>query len=440
MILDFELKALEYDPKIIHGLFSNRKMLVFKLYIFIIPHICNHTKYKNRIMPSRREFIKMVGAATFIGCVSPEVSFSKTLSQVPATNPLPRWRGFNLMDFFNPYKRITNKSNLMLTTEDDLKWMADWGFNFVRIPMAYPSYIKFDNNGDKNKHITADEVIQFDEKAIERVDKLIESANKQNLHVSLNLHRAPGFCINAGFYEPYNLWKDKEAQDALYAHWGMWAKRYKGISTESLSFDLLNEPCAPKDMNDQYSEKPPVDGEIYRKVAKGCLDVILKENDKRIVVADGNGGGSLVTPELTDLPLAQSCRGYYPHYISHYRASWVWKNPDDSPAVEWPGVINGETFNRQKLETFYKPWIDLVKRGVGVHCGECGCYHETPHEVFLRWFEDQLSIFTENNIGYALWNFRGDFGIMDSKRKDVIYKNWHGHQLDEKMLNLLQKY
>jgi endoglucanase len=88
---------------------------------------------------------------------------------------------------------------------------------------------------------------------------------------------------------------------------------YKGISTESLSFDLLNEPCAPKDMNDQYSEKPPVDGEIYRKVAKGCLDVILKENDKRIVVADGNGGGSLVTPELTDLPLAQSCRGYYPH-------------------------------------------------------------------------------------------------------------------------------
>ncbi len=92
------------------------------------------------------------------------------------------------------------------------------------------------------------------------------------------------------------------------------------------------------------------------------------------------------------------------------------------------------------LQAFYKPWLDLAKSGVGVHCGECGCYRETPHDVFLRWFEDQLSIFTEHQIGYALWNFRGDFGIIDSNRKDVKYKDWYGHQLDEKMLQLLQKY
>lgn len=35
---------------------------------------------------------------------------------------------------------------------------------------------------------------------------------------------------------------------------------------------------------------------------------------------------------------------------------------------------------------------------------------------------------------------RRDFGILDSNRKDVKYKDWHGHQLDEKMLQLLQKY
>lgn len=193
-------------------------------------------------------------------------------------------------------------------------------------------------------------------------------------------------------------------------------------------------------MNDQYSEKPPVEGSLYRKVAKGCLDVILKENDQRIVVADGNGGGSFVTPELTDLPLMQSCRGYYPHYVSHYKAPWVWKNVEDSPAVEWPGVIDGQVFNKKVLEDFYKPWIDLVAKGVRVHCGECGCYRETPHKVFLSWFEDQLSIFHQHRIGYALWNFRGDFGLLDSHRKDVDYKDWHGHSLDEKMLKLLQKY
>jgi len=391
-------------------------------------------------MTTRRDFLKIAGATTFIGCVTPQAAFSELMKQKTMKRTLPRWRGFNLLDFFSPTRFTGKENNPRFTTEDDLKWMQDWGFDFVRIPIAYPSYLKFDNKGDKNKHITKEEVLEFDDFELERIDNLVEMANKHGLHVSLNLHRAPGFCINSGFYEPYNLWRDEDAQQALYAHWGMWAKRYKGISAKMLSFDLLNEPCAPVDMNDQFSKKPPIEGNLYRKVAKGCLDVILKENSSRIVVADGNGGGSYVTPELTDLPLGQSCRGYYPHYISHYRAPWVWKNPDDSPAVEWPGIIDGKKFNREVLEKFYKPWINLAKSGVGVHCGECGCYHETPHEVFLRWFEDQLSIFTENKIGYALWNFRGDFGILDSGRKDVQYKDWYGHQLDEKMLQLLQKY
>lgn len=106
----------------------------------------------------------------------------------------------------------------------------------------------------------------------------------------------------------------------------------------------------------------------------------------------------------------------------------------------WPGVIDGKTFNRQSLESFYQPWIDLVNQGVGVHCGECGCYNETPHDVFLAWSEDQLDILTSHGIGWGLWNFRGTFGLLDSGRKDVAYDDWHGHQLDRKLLNLLQRY
>ena len=37
---------------------------------------------------------------------------------------------------------------------------------------------------------------------------------------------------------------------------------------------------------------------------------------------------------------------------------------------------------REKLEEFYKPWLDLKNRGTGVHCGECGCWKNTPHKVF----------------------------------------------------------
>jgi hypothetical protein len=57
-----------------------------------------------------------------------------------------------------------------------------------------------------------------------------------------------------------------------------------------------------------------------------------------------------------------------------------------------------------------------------------------------KFYSIVLDILTQNGIGYALWNFRGDFGVMDSGRKDVGYENWYGHKLDRKMLTLLQKY
>jgi len=106
----------------------------------------------------------------------------------------------------------------------------------------------------------------------------------------------------------------------------------------------------------------------------------------------------------------------------------------------WPGKIDGKEFNKQVLEDFYKSWIDLVKRGIGVHCGECGCYNKTPHSVFLAWFNDQLDILTAAGIGWGLWNFRGDFGVLDSGRADVQYEDFHGHKLDRKLLTLLQKH
>jgi len=159
-----------------------------------------------------------------------------------------------------------------------------------------------------------------------------------------------------------------------------------------------------------------------------------------MVIDDGNDVGVKVIPEIFDLPIGQSFRGYFPHYISHYRAPWVFKNPDDAPQPVWPGKIDGKEFNRKSIEDFYKPWIEAVKSGVGVHCGECGCWNATPHDVFLAWFNDVLGVLSENGIGFALWEFNGTFGILNSERKDVQYEDWHGQKLDRKLLTLLQKY
>jgi aryl-phospho-beta-D-glucosidase BglC (GH1 family) len=382
---------------------------------------------------SRRDFIRRSSLTAAAVTLSGEQVFPEYSRQRPK-NKLPRWRGFNLLDFFTPAPPRNPGSSS--TTADDLRWMADWGFDFVRIPMAYPRYLDFDRSRD----ITREEVYKFDNRVLEEVDNLIMMANRNGLHVSLNLHRGPGYCINAGFHEPFNLWKDNDARDAFNAHWAMWAERYKGISAKKLSFDLLNEPAYIEDMNDQYARKGPVPGDIYHDVAKGAVDAIRKISPGRLIIADGNSGGNNVVPELADLGIGQSCRGYFPHYVSHYQASWVWKDPSKAPKPVWPGTIDGKSFGRGNLEDFYKPWTGLIEKGIGVHCGECGCYKKTPHDVFLAWFEDVISILTGNDIGYALWNFRGDFGIMNSGRTDVDYTDWYGQKLDKKLLDLLKRY
>jgi hypothetical protein len=194
-----------------------------------------------------------------------------------------------------------------------------------------------------------------------------------------------------------------------------------------------------EDMNDQHAKSYAVPGDIYRKVAQGAAEAIRKENSNHLVIADGNQVGTKPIPEIIDLNIAQSCRGYHPGSISHYKAPWANKDINNLPDPKWPGQVGNQYLSKEMLETFYQPWIDIMQQGVGVHCGECGCWNKTPHTVFLAWFGDVLDILTNAKIGYALWNFVGDFGVINSGRADVEYQDWYGHKLDKKLLDLLQK-
>ncbi len=349
-----------------------------------------------------------------------------------AGNPFPRWRGFNLTHFNSPDPLRSPPA----TSDEELKWMVDWGFDFVRLPMAYPRYLRF----DRTRQLRAEEACEFDLEEVDRIEAFARRALGQGLHVSLNLHRAPGYCINAGFHEPFDLWQSKAAQAAFNTHWGLWAKRFRDVAPGKISFDLLNEPAVRSDMNDQHARNSDIPGDLYRQVAKGAVEAIRAANPRHVIIADGNRVGNLVTPELKDLNIGQSCRGYYPAAISHYRAPWANSDPEKCPLPLWPGTMGGKHYDRRQLEAYYQDWIALARGGVGVHCGECGCWNKTPHTVFLAWFEDVLDILTANRIGYALWNFRGDFGLLDSRRDDVTYQDWHGAKLDARLLELLRRH
>jgi len=469
---------------------------------------------------------------------------------------LPIWRGFNLLEKF---QKTSNKP----FAENDFKLISSLGFNFVRLPMDYRTWIK---DGDWT---------QFNEDVLKEIDQAVEWGGKYNIHVCINFHRAPGYTV-AKPAEKLDLWTDPEAQRVCAMHWATFARRYKGIPNSKLSFNLLNEPSTE-------------DEQVYFKVAKILVEAIRKEDPDRLIIADGLRWGSKPAFDLVPLKIAQSTRGYTPGEVSHYKASWI-NGGDKMSEPTWPlcrlspylygsgkkdiatplpvegnfpastairikvntvsahsklvikadgnqifekeFICKGGTGEWEKAElkaewkiyqniynksysvTLAAPakritfenadgdWMTFSEIGVtipgdrefkllpaggkwgqkhetvkfdasdtacpfrtaemmdqkglwenaiepfqkleatrtGIIVGEWGAYNKTPHNVTMRWMEDCLQNWKKAGWGWALWNFRGSFGILDSERKDVIYEDFNGHKLDRKMLDLLQKY
>lgn len=104
--------------------------------------------------------------------------------------------------------------------------------------------------------------------------------------------------------------------------------------------------------------------------------------------------------------------------------------------VEFP---NGHAEEFQNFG-YLRPWIRLKQSGHDVIVGEFGVYKETPHDTTLRFLEELLTEFRDADLGWAMWDFDGDFGPFNSGRKDVTYEAYRGYQMDRKMMDLLRRY
>ena len=104
-------------------------------------------------------------------------------------------------------------------------------------------------------------------------------------------------------------------------------------------------------------------------------------------------------PELADLGVTHSGRGYAPYPVSHWGADW-WDGWRLGDAPRWPGVVyEGRAWSKDDLRAFYEPWRAVERAGAPVHIGEFGCYRNTPNADALRWFADLLGLFHESAGG-----------------------------------------
>ena len=324
----------------------------------------------------------------------------------------PRY-GFNFQWMFS-----ADRTPIPLPPDEKaLDFLAATGFDFVRLPTDYRLWTRYFD------------YFHPDEQVFGAIDQALEACRTRNLHLSLNIHRAPGYCINDNHLERHNLWVDAIAQDAFVFLWETFARRYQGIPGDSLSFDLVNEPPSPGEYGMTRVSHAAL---IHRTVA-----AIRAITPAREIVIDGLGGGHLSMPELADLGIIHSGRGYQPMPVSHHGA-WWWAEAASAPPPTYPGVVwDGRTWDRATLREFYQPWRDVEASGATVHIGEFGCYNHTPNDVALRWFTDLFAIYREFGWGFALWEFNGEFGVIEHGRPGAKYENFHGYKVDRALLDLM---
>ena len=464
-------------------------------------------------------------------------------------------KGFNLLGKFS-YPG-SNKG----FTEQEFSMIHDLGFNFVRLPLDYRTYTPAGNWDN------------FTETEVVKIDKAVQWGIKYGVHVCINIHRAPGYCVNPATLpvnQQLNLWTDTIAQKAFVNHWTFFANRYKDISPEALSFNLINEPSNVTD-------------EVYVQIMKKAIQAIHTISPNRIVFVDGTEYGRLLIPALKDEPnVAQSIHCYDPMSLTHYQAEWVngsmdlpfpgwpmlwissylygsWKTEFKSPMIiqgdfpagnevivnvrqvsiestltiksgtktvlnkrfvcgaylgtdftkinktEWGyqnisnkdfSVVLTEAATRLSIENSAGDWMilnsiafkqgekvtrynlsddtwgkkqssyvidangaikaadgsdllpfDIYRKNVATAKAnniafmvqEFGVYNKTPHDVALGFLSDLTQFFTDNKIGWALWEFNGSFGILNSGRPDVTYETYLTYKLDRELLDVLTK-
>jgi len=302
--------------------------------------------------------------------------------------------------------------------EADIKQIADWGFDHVRLAIDYE--VLEEEDGTKKAS------------GYERVKRAIEWSKKYNLNIVLDLHKAYGYDFNdAGDSDKNNLFASEALQDRFV---NLWIEIVRNFSLyDNVAFELLNEVVEEEN------------ADAWNKLIDKSVTEIRKYAPTAPIIYGGIQWNSVNTLKLLEPPKDENIiftfHFYEPLIFTHQKAYWV-KNMDPNRVVNYPGTMEyyktisktlgyqGEAAVLSKSETMGIEFITEMieeairvseKQGVKLYCGEFGVIDQAPIEDTLKWFQDVHAVFTKYNIGGAIWSYRlMDFGLIDDHYAPIL--------------------
>ena len=320
--------------------------------------------------------------------------------------------GINLGGWLSQYQQYDHAHFQSFITAADIRRIAEWGFDHIRLPVDYPV---LEDDAHPGEYL---------ESGFGYLDDCISWCADNHLRVVLDLHKAPGYAFHS--LDKVSLFDDPAMQSRLINLWAEIARRY-GKYTDSVAFELLNEMVLP--------ESAPWNALYPRIVAK-----IREIAPHSLIVIGGNYYNAADQLQYLDLlpdeNIYYTFHFYLPMVVTHYRASWVPWLVDYGEVVAYPGdsivpdadflqkhaqqsnhpeLAPALRFDRAYLEEKLKPAIDFSRQhNQPLYCGEFGVIDIAPLENRLNWMRDFVSLLREYNMGRALWSYKAmDFGLVD---------------------------
>jgi len=292
-------------------------------------------------------------------------------------------------------------------TESDFARVAGLGFDHVRLPL------------DEEHLWTAEG--RREPQAWELLEQGLEHAAAHGLRVLCDLHILRSHHFNQA--DVPSLYREPEELERFRGLWTDLASFLARRPPDAVALEILNEAVARR-------------GEDWNRVVASTFAAMRAAAPGHTIVTGSNWYCMCRTFDELEVPADPNqmltFHFYNPMCLTHHQAAWTeigaWTGPVSYPGLPWPGGVPAgtpaalaERMARDNIpsgpetmeQEIQAPLRKSRQTGLPLYCGEFGVHEKAPPELRLAWLRDAVATFEAHGIGWALWDWKGVFGVVD---------------------------
>ena len=334
---------------------------------------------------------------------------SPPLLSVPSSRLAHIRRGVNLSQWFAQVydpKGYTREHFQSWTTADDIALIKSLGFDHVRLSInPQPMFIKNHPNDIPAEYLA-------------HIDAAVKMVLDKDLAVVIDIH-------------PESDFKAQLKEDGFVRQfadfWGALAQHYSKSDPERIFFEILNEP----EVSDPYR---------WYGIQSKVLAAIRQAAPQHTIIAAGarwsNDDELVFLEPFRDPNVVYNFHFYFPHLFTHQGATWsayYWhwvkglRYPSTPESAAKAAMSVPEAADRLAVIRYGQDHWDAGRidaeiaqaadwahsHSVNVVCNEFGVYraYAEPGDR-AAWLQDVRSSLERHGIGWTVWDYSGDFGVV----------------------------